>query len=270
MLCCCPTEETDDKLDLTNMGQIDIIDGGEIIEDYRYNNKNMYIILKNNKRFFIKEAFYNKETQNELFFIKKLNHENIIEFVNEQIKNNNYCLIAMEYFPMDLYSYINTIKKPMHNDSIDIIYRQLTNVIKYLHGIYVCHGDIKLENIMVEPSDLSIKLIDFEYTRQYQSNDILTKENIGTFYYRSPESLLFTDNGYNPFKSEIWALGICLFILNEYRYPYFPDFRDMMTRRPNRDVISDEFNKKPNYVATNDRWRSILDTMLVIEPKHRG
>ena len=69
--------------------------------------------------------------------------------------------------------------------------------------------------------DDTIKLIDFEYMNKYKSKHLYIpiNNNIGTRYYYSPEMLL--EDEYNPFKAELWMIGVCIYVLSELTYPFY-------------------------------------------------
>jgi serine/threonine protein kinase len=43
---------------------------------------------------------------------------------------------------------------------------QLCSALSYLHSLHIMHRDIKPENIMIDPSTLNIKLIDFGFAKK--------------------------------------------------------------------------------------------------------
>lgn len=64
---------------------------------------------------------------------------------------------------LDTYLKGRTIKR-LSEDQAKIIGKQLRNAITYLHSLNIIHRDLKLENILIDPSTLKIKLIDFGYS----------------------------------------------------------------------------------------------------------
>ena len=90
-----------------------------------------------------------------------------------------------------------------------IIYQLLTAIV-HLQKFNIIHGDIKLENIIIDRKN-NIKLIDFGISKQIiDGNAISLKKHSGTIGYVSPEWLLFN---YVTLKTDIWSVGILYFIL---------------------------------------------------------
>ena len=93
-----------------------------------------------------------------------------------------------------------------------IIFKQILNSIEIIHKNGISHQDIKLENILVS-SNYQMKLIDFGFAIEIFPN---TKKEIrfsqyGTNGYFPPE--VYINREVDPIKSDIFALGVTLFII---------------------------------------------------------
>ena len=66
--------------------------------------------------------------------------------------------------------------------------QQLFEILHYLHQRAIAHRDIKLYNILYDPVEKKLKLIDFGICRKYRRRgykfDMLTIT--GTLFYRAP------------------------------------------------------------------------------------
>ena len=96
--------------------------------------------------------------------------------------------------------------------------RQILAFLSYLHGLGLTHGDIKPENILLEPSG-KIIVIDFAF-----SSDVRRKQKIefntmlGTPNYIAPE--LCSEIPFVSTANDIYSLGVLIFELITGRLPY--------------------------------------------------
>lgn len=172
----------------------------------------MKIIKKTNVIFNMNED----DLFGEIKILKSLDHPNIIkiyEFFKDAI---NYYIVT-EYCPEgDLYSKLNKMK--FFNESVVAnIMKQVLSAVAYLHSKNIIHGDLKLDNILIDTSAYNetgtdkfydIKLIDFGCSSFFAMDKKYSKV-IGTSYYVAPEVI---DNNYNQL-CDIWSCGVIMYIL---------------------------------------------------------
>lgn len=103
--------------------------------------------------------------------------------------------------------------------ALDIMY-----AVQYMHTVGVAHGDLKLDNVMLKYSHKKqryiAKLGDFEFS-SYTGKYTFSDSTCCTPEYAAPE--LFLKIKRHPFVTDIWALGVCLYILFEGKYPFYDD-----------------------------------------------
>ena len=143
--------------------------------------------------------------------LKKKCFKNII-----QIKSLKYSIltntrIKFEYFPyLDIFEYSQNYK--LTNEEKKNILYDIAYAIYNLHFNNICHGDLKLENILYNPnSDFpKIKLIDFESSTfcPCKSKNYRVKY---TPEYCAPERNKRNFGLYN----DIWSYGILAYIIFE-------------------------------------------------------
>lgn len=135
------------------------------------------------------------------------------------------------------------------------LFRQIIDGIEYCHSQGVCHRDIKCENILLD-QNFTVKLIDFGFAKCYKStpkssgqekleaaigtaasshtsskssssrkkdrDPKMSETYCGSYAYASPEILRGIP--YDPFLSDVWAMGVVLYAMVFGRLPF--DDRD--------------------------------------------
>ena len=152
--------------------------------------------------------------ENNFAVLKKLNHEGIAK-VYEFFADQGYIFIVMEYCKGgDLLSLFKNGNHP-EIKTAERIFKQVLDAVCYLHDNGIAHRDLKLENIVLDGNG-NPKIIDFDSMSTNGTQK--SKEIVGTLQYLCPEALI--NNEYNPFKADIWALGIIFATLINGQLPY--------------------------------------------------
>ena len=123
-----------------------------------------------------------------------------------------------EYLPNgELYNYILKIKKKLPEDLSRKIFYDLVKAVETCHKCGITHGDIKLENILLS-SNYNIKLIDFGFAKRIDEG--LISSLSGTKGYAAPECFVASSKKYSGIPSDIFSLGVVLFLLVMGFYPF--------------------------------------------------
>ena len=166
----------------------------------------------------VQSVFALQAIANEIRVLREASHPNIVSIV-EVINTPLRLYMVMERGSRDLFQVIQEAKtagKAMTEEKIRTIARQILCAIVYLHGMHVCHLDLKPENlVLVEKDDeesqgvyAQVKLIDFGSCAATTGSCTMTGV-IGTPGYFAPEMVLH--NFYNGFLADVWSIGvICL------------------------------------------------------------
>ena len=77
--------------------------------------------------------------------------------------------------------YQNLYNRNLDEHQIRHIMIQLCSALSYLHSLHIMHRDIKPENIMIDPSTLHIKLIDFGFAKKV-ADDPMTAYMVTRWY----------------------------------------------------------------------------------------
>lgn len=108
--------------------------------------RSMKIIPKNNK----KPGFTEEDIEREINILKSLDHPLIIKIFEFYSDENNYYLITEYCSEGDLGGKISEMVIP--EMAVKILMFQIFSAVSYLHSRNVIHGDLKLENIMIDSS----------------------------------------------------------------------------------------------------------------------
>jgi len=100
------------------------------------------------------------------------------------------------------------------------VVRQLSPLVHFLHRHHICHRDIKLENIIVEPQSSKVMLIDFDLATR-NPNDRLPGLAVGTPGYMAPEMLVI---GKICTSAVDWfSLGVVIYACVSGLFPFTDD-----------------------------------------------
>lgn len=140
--------------------------------------------------------------------VKSINCNYLIEMLDIISISETLVGIVFPLYSTNLLDYIvSTKQSPMH--VLKRIITEVTTGIACLHSNDIVHLDIKLENIMLDDS-LTVKIIDFGYS-EFMNGRKTLKRFCGSYSYVSPEQIQHQE--YNPFKSDVWSLGILIFAI---------------------------------------------------------
>lgn len=125
----------------------------------------------------------------------------------------------------ELYNYLLE-NGPLPVHKVQKIFAQLVGAVSYVHMHSCVHRDLKLENILFDRHE-NVKLVDFGFTREYESRTNHLQTFCGTICYAAPEML--RGEKYAGEKVDVWSLGIILYALLCGELP-FDDDDDGVTR----------------------------------------
>ena len=189
--------------------------------------------------------------QNEVRFLRKLNHENVVKLLEVIREQNSDVSYIFEYCDCNLFQFIeNHRKQKMHISEMKIrnIIYQIVCGVKYLHSCNIMHRDLKPENILMILNNNLIKIADFGTAKEIPEfkNNSLT-DYVCTRWYRAPECTLKSNN-YNE-KIDIWAIGCIMAELYTLKplYPGIDEFDQL--NKILQIVGTPEFNEWPEGYA---------------------
>ena len=86
---------------------------------------------------------------------------------------------------------------------IEPILIQIFESIEYLHLRNISHGDLNINNILIDSETHQIKIIDFGLAKVIQNPDEVSSAQ-GNYNFRPPKNLTFT----SAFINDVWSLAL--------------------------------------------------------------
>lgn len=155
------------------------------------------------------------------------------------------------------------------------IFSQIISGVDYIHQMSVVHRDLKMENIMINPENLNVKIIDFGFSKITKSLKWTTI--CGSFEYMAPEilqSFLEVESQQLPqnkkfqnltIQSEVWALGIILFGMTYQRLPFYHQNRIQLFNL----ILKSEVPIRSGNPYVSDNLENLILKMLQKDPYKR-
>ncbi|KAF0726515.1 hypothetical protein AaE_009598, partial [Aphanomyces astaci] len=171
----------------------------------------------------------------EVAIMKKLRHPNLTklhEVIDDAEHDKMYLVLELvtggQVMDWDqqamLYKYLGE-DKPAPVSVVQTCVLDIALALEYLHANQICHRDIKPENVL--RSNDHYKLSDFGVAHMFDDDDANELKNTeGTYHYLAPECTV--GKAYDPFKVDVWALGVTAYAMLFRRLP-FAHSREKMT-----------------------------------------
>lgn len=147
---------------------------------------------------------------NEYKIGSKLDHHNIMKIIDIDERAN--CLMLEHIVGTDLLDYLN-LKGCEDGEYLMTSFYYVLDALEYMHDIGVAHRDIKLENILLDMKNDTVKIIDFGQSFEFKKDNeyIYAKDICGTEGYFPPE--YYNSLEYMPDKVDVWCCGVVLYNL---------------------------------------------------------
>ena len=237
----------------------------------------------------------------ELYIMKKIKHDNVINLSDFNLsRNDGQLCILMEYLKTDLGKFFHENRKNpkvMNENFLKNISFQILSGLNYLHEDNIIHRDIKLENILYDEKNSIAKIGDFGLSRQFDYNLSVQYTDVGTYPYKPPKLLL----GLNHYTSsfDIWstgcvlveictkahlfgqdnALGVMRLIYNIFGsfnddilpgFKKFPSYRIFESLPKTQGIgLVNYIKKNQKFEFVNEDFYNLIEKMLCIDPTKR-
>jgi serine/threonine protein kinase len=147
-----------------------------------------------------------------------ITHNGVLPLTN--VIESEYGLVTVYPFAADgdCYNYLVDHRGAIGEPAAKMLVYQVLKALAYLHEHHICHGDIKLENLLLMSHGITennVRLTDFGLAAPI-TNGVMRRNATGSREYMAPE--LWNGEQYNE-KVDLWAVGVMLFLSLTFRYP---------------------------------------------------
>ncbi|MBD2138272.1 AAA family ATPase [Anabaena sp. FACHB-1237] len=158
--------------------------------------------------------------KNQFAIMQKIQHPGIIKCYDLVEYSNSYALILEDCHSISLSEYVKTY--PLDINLFFKIGIDIVRILEVLHQNKIIHKDIKPKNIIINPENQQIKIIDFSIS------SLLPKENTnvkiingleGTLSYMSPEQTGRMNKSID-YRTDFYSLGVTFYELLTGQLPF--------------------------------------------------
>lgn len=168
------------------------------------------------------EEYRLKFLPREIYTMKKLRHKHLIDIMEIFVVGNKVIVFMELADGGDFLDLLQETQNALTEEKARFFYLQFGDALRYMHTIGFAHRDIKCENILLNKPRTISKLTDFGFTRtcleRSSGRGMMSNTYCGSAAYVAPEVL--KSQPYNPLISDVWSMGVVLFVLVNNRLPF--------------------------------------------------
>ncbi|NXJ00919.1 NEK4 kinase, partial [Psophia crepitans] len=232
---------------------------GEVSLVRHQQDSKQYVIKKLNLKNASKRE--RKAAEQEAQLLSQLKHPNIVTYRESWQGEDGLLYIVMGFCEGgDLYHKLKEQKgKLLPENQVVEWFVQIAMALQYLHEKHILHRDLKTQNVFLTRTNI-IKVGDLGIARVLENQYDMASTLIGTPYYMSPE--LFSNKPYN-YKSDIWALGCCVYEMATLKHAFNAKDMNSLVYR----IIEGKLPPMPEDYSP--QLVEIIRTMLSKKPEER-
>lgn len=181
----------------------------------------------------------------------------------------NFAHLTIPYHGRDAYMLMDDYTHPMDMEQKLRVAVKMIYCVKEFHSTMTAHRDIKLENFLVDSEEV-VRLCDLEFCLPGKPGERVSLSVTGTQNYIAPELCGLQLFHFDPFKSDLWSLGITIASLLLKRFPFncaseqCPLF--MKWQEHGNNLIIDRAQLSEPHKG---RMKDVLDCLLNVNPDER-
>ncbi|CAE8723716.1 unnamed protein product, partial [Polarella glacialis] len=194
----------------------------------------------------------------EIQSLRNLKHPHVIRILDVADNPDNICFIMEFAAGGELRGYVER-HTYLEEEEARTFFRQIIRAVQYIHHKKIIHRDLKLENVLLD-AEKRCKIVDFGLS-DYVSSKERTVTDAGTEAYLAPEVFNGSSGDSDPYKIDVWGLGVILFAMAHGRLPF---------GRPDRETCAKLDAEGPQFKpATSAGYRRCTRGMLIPRPERR-
>ncbi len=194
----------------------------------------------------------------EYTILSKLKHPFIVQLIGVNFEDPKYIYFILEYIQGgELFTLLRSnVTFPVPQTKFYIAH--IITVFEYLHSKNIVYRDLKPENILINKNGY-LKLTDFGFAKQLDSEKAKTYTLCGTPEYLAPEIILNKGHG-KPV--DWWSLGNLIYEMLTGIPPFYCKDRDILF-----DAITNDEPEYPEYLS--DEVIDLIKKLLIKNPDKR-
>ncbi|XP_065077211.1 serine/threonine-protein kinase SIK1 isoform X2 [Ochlerotatus camptorhynchus] len=197
------------------------------------------------------------KTFREISILKVLHHPHITRLYEVMESRNKIYLVTEHAARGEIFDHL-VANGRMKEEEAARIFSQIISAVDYCHSKGIVHRDLKAENVLLD-NEMNVKLADFGFSNTFSEGTPL-RTWCGSPPYAAPE--VFQGVEYDGPKSDIWSLGVVLYVLVCGALPF-----DGATLHDLRSVVVAGKFRIPFFMS--QECEHLIRHMLVVEPEKR-
>lgn len=227
-------------------------------------------VISNVKKNGLASSMGNHEEQ---AVLRKLDHPNIVRHRDILFdREKDGYVVVVEYMARGVVIDSSKLEgvKPLSEDGVREIMRDVVAGLEYLHYQRIAHRDIKPDNLL-RCGDGTVKMSDFGEARMYDVTNADPRSKTaapGTPAFIAPELCMSERSPKAPpesYAADIWSLGASLFYMVYGRAPFLAKSVFEIY-----DCICTQRLRFPEQPKVSRKLKDLIKKMLVKEPKNRA
>ncbi|OBA20583.1 kinase-like protein [Metschnikowia bicuspidata var. bicuspidata NRRL YB-4993] len=246
------------------------------VELYEKGTKRYVIKTYHGKELHETRKEYRARILYEYQLLNSLQHPNIIRAFKSVVSANGLQVkVFIEAGSPDLSVLLQRHGSSLCITTLTALWKQVCEGVCYLHERELCHRDLKLENLVMNPEFTQIKIIDFMTATKCEGPVVGI---VGSSRYMAPE--MASRISYEGKSVDMWSLGIILYRLLSRKFPWRqamhldPDFKIYAETRGSGSQLSDVYGKKIGGKTHLPGWSPsfpvLMSFLLEINPSNRS